>query len=209
MFYLQENFGGEIKNIILLGDSILNNKSYVSPKKSIVEIIEDTKSGQTYCYARDSARIFDVYKQIELIKIKINDYIFLSIGGNDILNYFENCNNDDCFIDNNINIFLSSIFDIYKDLVQSINIRFPNNKIYLLDIYYPIDNKYSSYYSIIYKWNNMLYEFASHNNNNISGVLKISSIFTSKTDFIFDIEPSETGGHKIAENIIHLVSTYM
>lgn len=199
-FYVNENFDSVKGNIILLGDSILDNKSYVLSKKSVVNIIKERNQGETYCYARDGATISDVYKQIEFIPSEINASIYLSVGGNDILNHYENCK--DCFIDKISNDFLHSTIAIYRDLVKSITIRFPNNKIYLLDIYYPNDEKYQIYHNIVSQWNNMLYNFAL-NNKNITGVLKISNILTKNNDFAFNIEPSQQGGYKIAEKIIH------
>jgi hypothetical protein len=198
-FYIKENFDIVKANIILLGDSILDNRSYVFPKKSIANIIEERNQGKTYCYARDGATLSDAYKQIEFIPKEINAYIFLSVGGNNILNHYENC--ADCFIDENSNEFLNATFDIYKDLVKSITIRCPHNKIYLLDIYYPTDEKYKIYYNIVSKWNQMLYTFAL-NNNNVSGVLQISNVVSKEDDFVSNIEPSLQGGYKIAEKII-------
>lgn len=198
-FYIKENFEVVKANIVLLGDSILDNKSYVFPKKSIANIIEERNQGKTYCYARDGATLSDVYKQIEFIPKEINAYIFLSVGGNNILNHYEHC--ADCFMDKNSDDFLNSTFDVYKDLVKSITIRCPNNKLYLLDIYYPNDEKYQIYYNIVSKWNQMLYTFAS-NNDNVSGVLQISNGLTTEDDFVHNIEPSLQGGYKIAEKII-------
>ena len=198
-FYTKENFDGVKANIVLLGDSILDNSLYVLSKKSIANMIEEKNQGETYCYASDGATLSDVYNQLDLIPKEINASIFLSVGGNNILYHYEHCT--DCFVDMNSNEFLTSTFDIYKDLVKSITILFPNNKIYLLDIYYPTDEKYQKYYNIVSKWNQMLHAFAL-NNNNISGVLQISNMLKNEDDFVSNIEPSLQGGYKIAEKII-------
>ena len=102
---------------------------------------------------------------------------------------------------------MDATFDIYKDLVKSITIRCPNNKIYLLDIYYPTDEKYQIYRNIVSKWNQMLHAFAL-NNNNVSGVLQISNVLTKDDDFVSNIEPSQQGGYKIAEKIIQSFYTF-
>jgi hypothetical protein len=198
-FNINENFDVVKANIVLLGDSILDNSLYVFSKKSIANLIEERNQGETYCYANDGATISDVYNQLEFIPKEINASIFLSVGGNNILHHYENCK--DCFIDKNSNDFLNSTFDIYKDLVKSITIRCPNNKIYLLDIYYPTDEKYKIYHNIVSKWNQMLYAFAL-NNKNVSGVLQISNMLKKEEDFAYNIEPSQQGGYKIAEKII-------
>ena len=198
-FYVKENFDVVKANIVLLGDSILDNSRYVLSNKSVADVIKAGNIGETYCYARDGATLSDVYKQLEFIPKEINAYIFLSVGGNDILYHYEHCAH--CLIDKNSDDFLNSTFDIYKDLVKSITIRCPNNKLYLLDIYYPNNEKYQIYYNIISKWNQMLHTFAS-NNKNVSGVLQISNVVSKEDDFVYNIEPSQKGGYKIAEQII-------
>jgi hypothetical protein len=203
--YIKENFDVVKANIVLLGDSILDNRLYVLSDKSVVNIIEERNQGETYCYARDDATISDVYNQLEFIPKEINASIFLSVGGNNILYHYENCK--ECFIDKNSDEFLDATFDIYKDLVKSITIRCPNNKIYLLDIYYPTDEKYQIYRNIVSKWNQMLHAFAL-NNNNVSGVLQISNVLTKDDDFVSNIEPSQQGGYKIAEKIIQSFYTF-
>jgi hypothetical protein len=69
----------------------------------------------------------------------------------------------------------------------------------LLDIYYPTNIKLAQYKPILQEWNKMIYDFASTNNLK---VINISNILTESTDFTLDIEPSELGGEKIANNIL-------
>ena len=196
----KENFDFIKGNIVLLGDSILDNKLYVSSKETVVKMIEERNSGETYCYARDGAKISNVFRQLDLIPPNLNASIFLSVGGNDILSHFEGC--DDCFTNENINNFLDSTFSLYKDLVKSIGIRFPSNKVYLLDIYYPYNKKYKIFYPIVSKWNDKLYAFST-TEKNIGGVIRISNLLTHPNDFSFDIEPSQEGGYKIANDILY------
>jgi hypothetical protein len=195
----RENFDFVKGNIVLLGDSILDNQLYVSSEKSVVKLIEERNSGETYCYARDGAKIANVFKQIDFIPSGMNASIFLSVGGNDILTHFDGC--DQCFTNVHMNNFLDSTFALYKDLVKSIGIRSPNNKIYLLDIYYPNSEKYRVYYPIVSKWNDMLYAFAS-TEKNVANVIRISDLLTRDDDFSSDIEPSSKGGYKIAGGIL-------
>jgi lysophospholipase L1-like esterase len=143
----------------------------------------------------------DVYNQISKVPLELNNQntlIFLSTGGNDILFHYVDQEGDST--DSSV---LKPMFSAYKKVVESIRIRLPNARLYLLDIYYPDNLKYKQYHSIINEWNQMIYDYANNPKNNISGVLKISSILTQGDDFAFGIEPSSKGGQKIAENILN------
>ena len=74
-----------------------------------------------------------------------------------------------------------------------------NSKIVVLDIYYPTNIKFSQYKPIIEEWNKLISDFASTDNIQ---VINISNILIDSTDFTLNIEPSETGGEKIANNIL-------
>ena len=71
-FYVKENFDVVKANIVLLGDSILDNSRYVLSNKSVADVIKAGNIGETYCYARDGATLSDVYKQLEFIPKEIN-----------------------------------------------------------------------------------------------------------------------------------------
>jgi len=184
--------------IILLGDSILKNNSYVSDGKSVENILAE-KNVNVSCFAEDHAKIVDIYSQIDKIPIDMNNpntFIFLSAGGNDILSYYVDQGHD--ITDSS---FLTPMLSAYKKLVKSIQNRMPQSKIILLDVYYPDNLKFKQYHSIIKEWNNMLYDFANNPANNIYGVIRISNSLTSSEDFSFGIEPSSIGGKKIANLI--------
>jgi hypothetical protein len=194
------NFGSTFskKNtIILLGDSVLKNNSYVKGK-SVDELLVKKTNGNTLCYAQNNANINDIYSQIDFIPFEANKnstYIFLSAGGNDILEQFvENSNSN---LENNSHI-LKTIFSAYKKLVKSIQTKMNLANIVLLDIYYPENIKYQQYHPIIKEWNTMLYSTDFQ-------IIKISNILTKPEDFTFGIEPSEIGGNKLANNIYNFI----
>lgn len=196
-----ENIRINKPNIVLLGDSILKNNAYVNNGKSIDDLLAERNNGQIYCYAVDNSKIVDVYSQLDQIPIDLNlksTTIFLSIGGNDILTYYEDQEGDAT----NTSI-LNKIFAAYKSLIRSIQTKLPNVNMVLLDIYYPENLRYKQYHHIIKEWNQMIYNFAANTNNNIEGVLKISSLLTKQEDFSFAIEPSSVGGEKIVESILN------
>ena len=74
-----------------------------------------------------------------------------------------------------------------------------DSKIILLDIYYPTNIKVAQYKPIIEEWNKLISDFASMNNLQI---INISEILTDSSDFTLNIEPSDTGGEKIVNNIL-------
>jgi hypothetical protein len=195
-----ENFDTNKNTIVLLGDSILKNNAYTSDGKSVEDILIEKTYGKTYCYATDHSKIVDVYNQISKIPLELNSQntlLFLSAGGNDILTHYVDQEGD--VEDERA---LQPMFSAYKKLIESIQIRLPKAKLYLLDIYYPNNLKYKQYHTIINTWNGMIYDYANDPKNNISGVFKVSGILTQEDDFSFGIEPSSKGGQKIAESIL-------
>jgi lysophospholipase L1-like esterase len=138
----------------------------------------------------------DVYDQLDKIPIELNTEnsdIFLSIGGNDIINNYNYLTND-LHKHNHLN----KLFSNYSELVKSIQIKMNKANIVLLDIYYPKSSYYRSYIPIIEEWNNKLYE----KEDNFK-ILRISKYLNDSTDFIYSIEPSKKGGEKIADMIIN------
>ena len=189
------------KNIVLLGDSILKNNSYVSDGNSVEDIIVE-RNKNALCLAEDHSKIIDIYNQINKISIDFNSpntLIFLSAGGNDILSYYVDQKQDTT--DTSV---LKPMFSSYKKVVQSIQNKLPEVKIVLLDIYYPENLQYKQFHSIIKEWNNMVYEFSENPKNKIYKIIRISSHLTKPEDFTFGIEPSSNGGKKIADLILSI-----
>jgi len=172
------------KTIILLGDSILKNNKYVKAGQSVEDFLK--RDNSVYCFAKDDSTIQDVYKQINRIKIE-NSIIFLSVGGNNILQGGES---------------LSRIFKQYMELVDDIITR-NDCKLILINLYYPADIRYLKYYPSIQKWNEMLNIYARDTKRDIHKihVLDASKILTQPSDFTSEIEPSEIGGRKLANKI--------
>jgi len=182
--------------IILLGDSIFKNDSYVSEGKSVESLLKEKTNKKIYIYAENDALINTMYTQINKIPIDLNSpstTIFLSAGGNDILEKYVEFSNNDVPDD-----YINTIFAAYKTLVKSIQTKMNKCNIVLLDIYYPNNIKYNQFKPLLEKWNNLLNSYASDKKNNIDKVIRISEVLTKPEDFTHDIEPSEIGGEKIA-----------
>ena len=187
------------KSIVLLGDSILKNNSYVPDGKGVDNIIEERsdKNIELYSLAENNSKIVDVYSQINKIPLSINNKsttIFLSSGGNDILSFYVDQHGD-----TNDTGFLNTMMAAYKKLVKSIQTRMDLCQIVLLDVYYPTSNQFAQYKPILEKWNSLIATYARENS---LGLLQISQIVTSNDDFTLGIEPSEKGGQKIAQSIL-------
>ena len=188
--------------IVLLGDSILKNNSYVPDGKAVDNIIEERnlkndKTIELYSLAENNSKIVDVYSQINKIPLEINNKsttIFLSSGGNDILSFYVDQHGDTSDTG-----FLNTMLAAYKKLVKSIQSRMDLCQIVLLDIYYPTSNQFAQYKPILEEWNGLIADYARENS---LGLLQISQIVTSNDDFTLGIEPSEKGGQKIAQSIL-------
>ena len=190
-----KNINGN-KTIVLLGDSILKNNSYVSEGKGVDNILEERKA-IVVSLAENNSKIVDVYGQINKIPIDINNnssFIFLSSGGNDILSFYVDQHGDTTDTG-----FLNTMLAAYKKLIKSIQTRMNNCQIVLVDIYYPTSNQFSQYRPIIEEWNTLIANYARENS---LGLLQISQSVTSTEDFTLGIEPSEKGGAKIAQLIL-------
>jgi hypothetical protein len=197
--YLREDFNPASQYFLLLGDSILNNSLYVSKGKSVNELLNEKTNNRTICLAKNDATIVEVYDQVGNIPDKLknasdNTTIFLSVGGNDILN--QASDKEGGQVDSKV---INTIFSAYKPLVKSIQTMMPNSQLVLLDIYSPNNIKFKQFHDVIREWNNKLYEYAR--NHNLS-VLRISNILFKPEDFTLGIEPSDIGSQKLVDAIL-------
>ena len=193
------------KTILFLGDSILKNDAYVERNENVAYLVKERIGKNVKNYAIDGVMIIDVHNQIKNIPEELNKettYIFLSIGGNDILNNF--------VYNNDSSKTLYKMFDSYKHVVEKLQSKMDKAKIILLNIYYPKDEKLEKYQGIIHSWNKSLRDFY-YNKNNIY-ILDLTSIFRDKRDFTIDdvktyfIEPSASGSKKISAEIVDIVA---
>lgn len=186
--------GNKDATIILLGDSILDNSNYVPPNKSVPELLKKKSAdAKVFNFAKDESTINDVYSQLDNVSSKYNKpnvYIFLSAGGNNILN------NKGSMTDAQI----EKLSDEYVQLIKSIKTKLPNIKLNVLNLYLPVGSKYIKYHKSVSKWNESLNQ-SSNEPGQTFNVIDIFSLLTKSEDFVYDIEPSESGGEKIADTI--------
>ena len=184
----------EYNKIVLLGDSIFKNNSYVGKKHSIEYLLE--REIDSRVLAEDNSVIKDIIPQYSKMSDKDNEpntYLFVSIGGNDLLNAYHYSNTDVDDLNK-----LNTIWNEYEEMVFQLKSK-TDCTLVLTDLYYIKDKDYLKYHKLIKKWNEQLYEFC--NSNDIL-IYKISNYVKEKKHFVNSIEPSKIGSTIIVENII-------
>ncbi len=182
--------------VILMGDSVLNNDKYVSSGKSVYDVLK-TKLSKVVNFAKDGATINDLYEQLDKISVELNNtntYIFISIGGNDILNKRSKLSTAE----------INRLFNLYNDFLQALKIKLGSAKINLLNVYLPVNPRYQTYKTSIEQWNQLL-QISSNKVGEMYNIVDLYGLLKSPNDFVYDIEPSEIGSDKIA-NIIYLTT---
>jgi hypothetical protein len=180
--------------IVLIGDSILNNSNYVPSGKSVVDILK-TKTQNVFNFAKDGATISDCYGQLDKIPTELNTtetYVFISAGGNDILNKRGQLTSAE----------IKKLFNDYMDFLKALRVKLGSAKINILNLYMPANPRYQSYKTSIDQWNQLIKEYSSKIGEMYT-VVSLDTLLTSPNDFVYDIEPSETASEKIA-NVIFL-----
>lgn len=181
-------------NIVLLGDSMLENGNYVDEDKTVSSCIKKTHK-KNLVLAEDESKIDDIQLQLKRMHDKLNNkntYVFLSVGGNDLLNIYKYQKKDV-----NELFYVNYVFENYKQLVTKIKKKY-NFKLVLLNIYYPKDNYYTKFHNIIKKWNDKLFEFARKNKIQM---LDVTNLLHKKKHFTNGIEPSVSGSKILANSI--------
>lgn len=180
-------------DVVLIGDSMLENSNYV--QQTVGANIKKTHK-KTTILAKDESVVGDIKSQLENIPKKLNNtntYVFLSVGGNDLLEIYKYQNkdiNDVSHIDN--------LFSKYKQLVNFIKKKYKFN-IVLLNIYFPKDTMYVKFHKIIKTWNKKLLKFSEKNSFQL---LDVSKILYKKKHFTNGIEPSNEGSKLLANGIV-------
>ncbi len=188
--------------IYLFGDSIFDNGSYVGEENSVSqilqkEIIKEIPGAEVVNYARDGFVTIDVLEQLAELEIEQGAYVFLSIGGNDLLNHA------DTFLDSqNKEVhqkLLKNIFLRYEAIRQKLLRIAP--KVFFSNLYYPNFEEYSDLFAekapaTISDFNSILdHEYGSNS------ILRLSDVMVHKDDFTNVIEPSVLGTMKIVDLI--------
>jgi len=177
--------------VILMGDSVLNNSNYVSSGKSVANMLK-TKTNNILNVAKDGGTINDLYSQLDKIPIDLNEaetYVFISVGGNDILNKRSTAE-------------ITTLFNSYIEFLKAFRTKLGSTKLNIMNLYLPANPRYQSYKKQIDLWNDLINK-SSNEVGEMYNVIDLNSVLKSPNDFVYDIEPSELGSEKIA-NLIYL-----
>ena len=175
--------------VILMGDSILNNSNYVPAGKSVYDSLK-TKLSKVINLAKDGATINDLYGQLDKIPVDLNNtntYIFISAGGNDILNKRTELTTNE----------INRLFNTYMEFLKALRTKLGSAKINILNLYLPSNPRYQSYKTSIDQWNQLINQ-SSSKVGEMYNVIDLYGLLKNPDDFVYDIEPSESASDKIA-----------
>ena len=200
--------------VLLYGDSIIDNKYYVSEgEKSVLEHLQTISTDEFIQIALDGDTTTDVLdKQLQVFTIKDGSKIVLSIGGNDLLQHlpflyksnFENINEGLESLQNEI---FSPLAERYEAIVESLSSYRAN--LLLLTVYEGDLGRTDEFNGVLDSskimasaFNDIVYKTAKKYD---ADVLELRHIFTSSEDYANPIEPSHIGGEKLAKAITEWV----
>jgi len=131
--------------------------------------------------ATDGATLQDTLQQVNQCPEQELGAIVLSAGGNDLLIYRQ---------------ITSPMRTEWTQLVHRIREKYPQVPLFACNVYCPVEQTAVSCAAVIQQWNEW-----THNQDKDTQVIDLNSILTNKTDFVRQIEPSQTGGTLIARAI--------
>ena len=196
--------------ITLLGDSIIDNKSYVQHGEfSVLEHLENQSDLQFQQIAYDGHTTENVLKgQINSPSIQSSSHLVLSAGGNDLLynipflyeGPIENINGAVAGVQQYI---FNPLQQRYETIVEKLSSHRAN--LLLCTVYEGDLGRTDEYRDVldssktmVSTFNDTVYKTASMYN---ADVLELRHIFTSSEDYANPIEPSHIGGEKLAQAI--------
>eukprot|EP01084_Bolivina_argentea_P135313 238462_1 len=208
------------EHIVLIGDSILDNKNYV-PRQSLSVIkqlkakISPFKWKGTNCAVDGAITSHVLRDQITTIP---NDAttIVLSSGGNDGLDKLHDLSMDrnSWWPWNLLRILYNTRKEfqiVYAETLKAIKTGFPKAKVICCTIYYPQFQDYHIFIQIISNiginlMSNVIINTCLQYGN--IPIIDLRHVFDKKEDYANSIEPGVPGGDKITNNIIHIVKNH-
>ena len=200
--------------VILLGDSIIDNKFYVSSGElSVTEHLEKMSEVMFKQLAVDGHTTKDVLNlQLDQLP-NICTHKVLSIGGNDLLEQVSFLKNREVLTVKEIMeqavCKLAPIKKRYRTIVEKLSQQ--NSKLLLCTVYegnlsddlFLRDIAFASQ-AMVSMLNDVIYSTAATYKVD---VLELRNIFTNPEDYANPIEPSHVGGKKLAKSILSWVKS--
>ncbi|MCC6510037.1 MAG: SGNH/GDSL hydrolase family protein [Pirellulaceae bacterium] len=196
------------RHIVLLGDSIFDNALYVPGGPSVIEHLRRAlpKSDKATLIALDGATVTSVFRQLERIPQDAT-HIVLSAGGNDALwmagNIFSQPTTD---IRSSLQLVAQAVTEFrlqYRKLVSEL--RALRLRLTVCTIYDAVPGLDSSEIAGLCVFNDTITRTAFENG---ATLVDLRVICNETTDYstISPIEPSASGGGKIARAIVEATS---
>jgi hypothetical protein len=195
-------------HLVLLGDSIFDNASYVARGEAVIDHLHRAlPSGWAAdLLAVDGAVIDDVHSQVRRIP-NTATHLFLSVGGNDALGHFGLLEERASSMAAALNR-LADVQDAfeagYRKLVASIAERdLPTTvcTIYNGRLLDPVVQRLARTALVIF--NDAIIRTAIEYG---TGLIELRQVCSERADYANDIEPSSQGGIKIARAILRMAS---
>jgi hypothetical protein len=199
-----------MKHIVLLGDSIFDNQSYVGEGPDVVAQLRHQLSGEGKATLRaiDGSVIENVRQQTLGLPDDVT-HLFVSVGGN---NAILNADVLQMKASSGAEVFgrladLADTFEFhYREMLQAVLSL--NKPTALCTIYYPrIPEEFAQKIALaaLAVFNDVIIRQAF-----LAGLplIDLRLICNEESDYANEIEPSEAGGEKIARTILRLVSEH-
>jgi len=198
-------------SITLLGDSIIDNKTYVQQQEySVLEHLQNISKNEFLQLAYDGDTTVNVLeRQLQSQEVAKSSHLVLSIGGNDLLQNILFLHEGPI---KNINKALS---DVHKQILKPLEQRFETiveklsshrANLLLCTVYEGDLGRTDEFRDVldsskimVSSFNDTVYKTASKYN---ADVLELRHIFTSPEDYANPIEPSHVGGERLAQAIM-------
>lgn len=196
-------------NVVLLGDSIFDNQPYVLADQAVIDKLNQIKNSDVNVelLAVDGATTYDVSSQCEVVG-ESTTHLILSCGGNNALGYLPVFDQEVSSVFEGMQ-YLTEIkkeFEVqYKEILMYLAAF--NKNIVLCSIYNQCPGTAESLLTALSVFNDVIFQEAFRFGY---PVLDLRLIFNSPSDYssTSPIEPSETGGLKLAEAILNTLETH-
>lgn len=202
-----------LENILLLGDSMLDNESYLSGGEAAVSVAKQTAASCRRCRivlaAIDGATTEDITLQMANVQRLQNSIdaartlAVLSIGGNNALRAAQRCMCERTFLP--LVVFVRTFARVYEETLVSVLRAYP--RIAVLNVYVPHVRSRALRCFLapaVRILNGKIHRVARRHR---VPVLDVFTLFSEPADYANPIEPSEHGGYKIAGLIKRAVAT--
>ena len=195
----------KIMNIILLGDSIFDNESYVDSGDSVKELLQMAlPNSNVTLLAVDGDVTTDVHKQLESFPSDAT-CVFVSCGGNDALRNISFLDNKTSSIGESLDLLHGVIEEFRENYTSMLKaVLGKHSKVFVCTIYNKVPGLSGSAVTALALYNETILEILSQHK---IPILDLRVICSDERDYskISPIEPSRQGGGKIVREIVRYV----